>query len=276
MPAKKVNAPTDVIWGNKGIETEARLLPRTGPPVSTDPEWNELVDTLQDPAIGHNHDGINSASIAHAILGATHSDSLAAAPVQGDLIIANATPAWARFPKATAGSQFLGTTVLTNLPQWKQPGFSNLSGTAGITQIPHGHNPNTFFNAGTTSGDFTTTSATPVLVTGMSTTVTGRSLAQGARVLAVFQGGVKVSAATTTAEISIYVDGLAQVTQPFQGVTTFITTAIYLPQSFTDNVAHTFEVRVDVTGASGSITIAGTSYTSFIFVVDLGTGLPIA
>ena len=60
MPAKKVNTVQDVIWGNKSVENNARLLPPPRGPSSTDPEWNELVDTVQDPALGHAHSGAAS------------------------------------------------------------------------------------------------------------------------------------------------------------------------------------------------------------------------
>lgn len=45
---------------------------------------------------------IGAAAAAHSILSATHSDSLAAAVVRGDLIIGNSTPKWARLTKGTA------------------------------------------------------------------------------------------------------------------------------------------------------------------------------
>src|SRR5437867_5389676 len=64
MPAKKVNNTSDVIWGNKNVESNARLLPPSRGPVSSDPEWNELVDVLQDPTIGHRHDGSDSRSLS--------------------------------------------------------------------------------------------------------------------------------------------------------------------------------------------------------------------
>ncbi len=68
MPAKKVNSLNDVIFGNKSVETSARLLPPNRGPVSTDPEWNELVDALQDLTIGHHHDGVDSRFIPNRIL----------------------------------------------------------------------------------------------------------------------------------------------------------------------------------------------------------------
>ncbi len=57
MPAKKVNTTNDVIWGNKSVESNARQLPPSRGPATTDPEWNELVDTVQDPTLGHAHSG---------------------------------------------------------------------------------------------------------------------------------------------------------------------------------------------------------------------------
>ncbi len=68
MPAKKVNSLSDVIFGNKNIEKNAMVLPPNRGPISTDPEWNELVDVLQDLTIGHHHDGADSRFLSPRIL----------------------------------------------------------------------------------------------------------------------------------------------------------------------------------------------------------------
>ncbi len=58
----------------------------------------------------------------HNLLSATHPDTVAAAPVLGDLVAANGTPAWARLAgNATATRKFLrqtGTGTVSALPAW--------------------------------------------------------------------------------------------------------------------------------------------------------------
>lgn len=51
----------------------------------------------------------------HNVLSATHLDSLTASVVAGDLIIGNATPAWARLAKGTDGQVL---TLVSGLPAW--------------------------------------------------------------------------------------------------------------------------------------------------------------
>ncbi len=59
---------------------------------------------------------------AHSLLSATHPDTVAAAPVLGELIGANGTPAWARLAgNATSTRKFLrqtGTGTVSALPAW--------------------------------------------------------------------------------------------------------------------------------------------------------------
>jgi hypothetical protein len=63
-----------------------------------------------------------SGATTHNLLSATHPDTVAAAPVLGDLIAANGTPAWARLAgNATATRKFLrqtGTGTVSALPAW--------------------------------------------------------------------------------------------------------------------------------------------------------------
>ena len=49
-------------------------------------------------------------SITHALLSATHTDTLAASPVRGDLVVANSTPSWARFAVGTSTKFLRGGT----------------------------------------------------------------------------------------------------------------------------------------------------------------------
>ena len=57
----------------------------------------------------------DSGSAAHDILSATHSDSLTASVVRGDLLIGNSTPKWARLAKGTSGHVL---TMGANDPAW--------------------------------------------------------------------------------------------------------------------------------------------------------------
>jgi hypothetical protein len=92
---------------------------------------------------------------AHHILSVTHSDSVAGAVLQGDLIIGNATPKWDRlsWSKPTAGSiNFLGGYNADNNPSWQtasyNPGASAKilqSDTAGALNLDH-------LNIGTATG----------------------------------------------------------------------------------------------------------------------------
>jgi hypothetical protein len=63
-----------------------------------------------------------SGATTHNLLSATHPDTVVAAPVLGDLIAANGTPAWARLAgNTTATRKFLrqtGTGTVSALPAW--------------------------------------------------------------------------------------------------------------------------------------------------------------
>jgi hypothetical protein len=69
---------------------------------------------------------------AHKILQAdVHTDTESGDPVQGDLIVANATPKWARFPKGAA-NQILGVQASGATLEWKNI-ISLLAAGAGIS-----------------------------------------------------------------------------------------------------------------------------------------------
>jgi hypothetical protein len=69
---------------------------------------------------------------AHKILQAdVHTDTESGAPVQGDLIVANSTPKWARFPKGAA-NQILGVQASGATLEWKNI-ISLLTAGAGIS-----------------------------------------------------------------------------------------------------------------------------------------------
>lgn len=65
-----------------------------------------------------------TATLTHNLLSATHPDTLAGSPVAGDLVVANATPAWARFAKGT-GAQLL--KMVTGVVTWALAALSELS-----------------------------------------------------------------------------------------------------------------------------------------------------
>lgn len=56
------------------------------------------------------------------LLSTTHTDTLAADPVQGDLIVANATPAWSRLAKSATNGHVL--TMVAGAPAWAAPAAS--------------------------------------------------------------------------------------------------------------------------------------------------------
>lgn len=57
----------------------------------------------------------------HSLLGDTHEDTVAASPVAGDIVIANATPAWTRLAKGSDGNVL---TLASGLPSWAAPASS--------------------------------------------------------------------------------------------------------------------------------------------------------
>jgi len=76
---------------------------------------------------------------SHAILSATHTDSLAAAVVLGDLIHGNGTPAWARLVgNITTTKQFLnqtGTGAISALPVWSALVDADVPDTITLTNL---------------------------------------------------------------------------------------------------------------------------------------------
>lgn len=62
----------------------------------------------------------------HNLLSATHPDTVAASPVEGDLIVGNATPKWARLAKGAAALVLkAGAATIA----WGQVAFSEITGT---------------------------------------------------------------------------------------------------------------------------------------------------
>lgn len=82
----------------------------------------------------------NTSPATHAILSTTHSDTLAAAVVRGDLIVGNSTPAWARVAKGTTG-QILTMGAAATDPAWGSAvigltATTAASGALGSTALP--------------------------------------------------------------------------------------------------------------------------------------------
>lgn len=63
---------------------------------------------------------LNATAQTSALLSATHTDTLAAAVVRGDLIVGNATPAWSRLARGTASQQIRMNAGGTD-PEWFTP-----------------------------------------------------------------------------------------------------------------------------------------------------------
>lgn len=82
----------------------------------------------------------NTSAPTHSILSATHSDSLAAVVVRGDLIVGNTTPAWSRLAKGAAGT-LLGMGAAGTDPAWINAvsgltATTAASGTLGSVALP--------------------------------------------------------------------------------------------------------------------------------------------
>jgi hypothetical protein len=67
----------------------------------------------------------------HDILSATHTDSLAASVVRGDIIIGNSTPKWARLAK---GAQYAALLMGANDPAWALITNNNIDAAAAIAE----------------------------------------------------------------------------------------------------------------------------------------------
>ena len=114
------------------ITASRNFLRQTGTgAVSAAPAWDTLLitDLITPNALGWLHnDGSGGlawstpALAAHNILSATHTDTVAASVVLGDVIFGNATPKWERLPgNTTLVRQFLrqvGSGVISAAPAW--------------------------------------------------------------------------------------------------------------------------------------------------------------
>ena len=69
----------------------------------------------------------------HNLLSATHPDTLPASPLEGDLVVANATPKWARLAR---GAATLVLKATASALEWGSVAFTELTGT--LSDIQHG------------------------------------------------------------------------------------------------------------------------------------------
>jgi hypothetical protein len=108
--------------GDNGAATDGFVIGYT----DTLGVWHELFRM--------NADGSTSgfgAGGAHNLLSATHSDTTADGPVQGDVIVADATPKWVRKAKGTAHQLFKMDATGT-APEWDTFDWDDLSGTGDM------------------------------------------------------------------------------------------------------------------------------------------------
>ena len=82
-------------------------------------------------------DRVSPAGIIHAVLSATHSDAVPAAPIQGDLIVANATPAWQCHPRGLI-HQIMKMNVAATDPIWAAFDWDDIAAAAGA-DMAHDH-----------------------------------------------------------------------------------------------------------------------------------------
>lgn len=107
LPPPNVSTPGEL----KRLSTDGVVYIFVGPPTS-------------------NWTAIGAAAAAHSILSTTHNDSLAAAVVRGDLIVGNATPAWARKAKGTANQALVMDGTGTD------PGWGTIADTILSANVP--------------------------------------------------------------------------------------------------------------------------------------------
>jgi len=69
--------------------------------------------------------GAGSGMLAHNLLSAWHTDTVADSPVQGDLAVGNATPAWTRLPRGAADEVLRMNTAGTD-PMWGELPISTI------------------------------------------------------------------------------------------------------------------------------------------------------
>lgn len=79
------------------------------------------------------------AATAHSILSTTHTDTNAAALVQGDLLYADGSALLTRLAKSASSTRYLSNTGTSNAPAWAQVDLSNgVTGNLGVSNLNSG------------------------------------------------------------------------------------------------------------------------------------------
>jgi len=199
---------------------------------------------------------------AHNVLSASHTDTLAASAVRGDLIIANSTPAWSRVAGvANAVLQFTtgGDTAWTTAP--KLASINDTGAGAGTTRIALASSGTHL----TLTGDvkFNTANTTSTTVPGVlinSVTTTGRAFQIDAASLTTGRAiQINTNALTTGRALSIANSGsVVGTTARIIDVDIATTTnANVLDDSFLDNTTEANSPG----GTAFSLTVGAASYT---------------
>jgi hypothetical protein len=98
------------------------------PATPANPRWNRMAKGTSGQQLTAGALDLSWAS--PALLSASHGDTLAAAPVRGDVMVGNATPQWARLPGGTNGQVL---TIVGADPTWSDAGVRTLKKTADQT-----------------------------------------------------------------------------------------------------------------------------------------------
>lgn len=103
--------------------------------------WVQTSGGAGDPTVyiwtGSAWAAIGGGGATHNILSATHADSSAAAAVEGDVIVANATPAWVRKARGTTHQLFKMDATGT-APEWDSFDWDDMAASAGA-DMAHTH-----------------------------------------------------------------------------------------------------------------------------------------
>jgi len=111
---------------------------------------------------------LSGGSPSHNLLSSTHPDTVSASPSTGDMVYANATPAWTKLAIGSAG-RFL--RVVSGIPAWATAAFSDLTG--AISDAQHGSLSTS--SSHSVGGDLSGTTANAVVakIQGKTTPVPG-------------------------------------------------------------------------------------------------------
>jgi hypothetical protein len=158
----------------------------------------------------------------------------------------------------------------------KQIDHANLTDVLA-TQHPHRHQlyANTAIQYGGPPDPFTTTSTTPVLVTGLS--LTGQDPDGVGAIFVSLAASAKVSAGT--GYLDFFVDGADQGLAFPVTSTNYQSALAIVSGAFGDNLSHTIDVRVYVDSNTHTLSIAGAQGSgngTFFSLIGIGTVLNVA